>query len=410
MTTEQGARWLCCHLGAREHYAVPRALHRAGRLQQLVTDAWVTPGSWWTHLSGAVPRRLSERYHPDLANARVRGFTPSLVAHEAAWRIHGPSGWDLLTARNRWFGARAAGALRAIPESGAHETMVFAHSYSAREVLAHAKMRGWTTVLGQIDPGPEHFRIVQELSKQWPEYGVAPPAPPAAYFESWRAECALSDRIVVNSEWSREALIRAGVASQKLSVIPLTYEPETTGAIPVREFPPAFDATRPLRVLFVGHVAVAKGVPALLEALDELQDVPIELRIVGSTSMTVPTRFLQHPAIRWVGAVPRLEVMHHYRDCDVLVFPSFSDGFGMAQVEARGWQLPVIASPWCGAVVADGVTGLVLPEVSAGAIAAALRRVAESPALLHGFAAASAVAQPPGLADLSAALASLESQ
>ena len=34
-------KWLCCQLGAREHYAIPRALFRSGMLGYLVTDAWV---------------------------------------------------------------------------------------------------------------------------------------------------------------------------------------------------------------------------------------------------------------------------------------------------------------------------------------------------------------------------------
>ncbi len=38
-----GVSWICCQLGAREHFAVPRALHRDGKLAQLVTDAWA-PG------------------------------------------------------------------------------------------------------------------------------------------------------------------------------------------------------------------------------------------------------------------------------------------------------------------------------------------------------------------------------
>ena len=110
------ARWVCCHLGAREHYAVPRALHRRQRLHLLVTDAWVRPGSVWSRLPGELPRRLSERYHPELASARVRPFTLSLVVREALWRSRPARGWEQLMARNRWFGGRAAAALGEIRE------------------------------------------------------------------------------------------------------------------------------------------------------------------------------------------------------------------------------------------------------------------------------------------------------
>lgn len=402
-------QWVCCHLGAREHYAVPRALHRQQRLRQLITDAWVRPGSLWSRVPGKLPQRLSERFHPELADADVQGFTLSLMAREAVWRTQRPSGWDGLMARNRWFGHRSAGALSRIRVQKGQRTVVFAHSYSAREVFAYAKSRGWVTVLGQIDPGEEHFDVVQRLSDEWPEYGGAPPAPPAVYFESWREECALADWIVVNSDWSRDALVRARIPPDKLRVIPLAYQPEDIGPVAPHQYPETFTPARPLRALFVGHVAVVKGVPPLLEAVAQMTDVPIELRLIGATAMVVPSRFANHPAIHWVGAVSRSEVMRHYRECDVLVFPSQSDGFGMAQVEAQGWRLPIIASQFCGRVVADGVNGLLLPEVSARAIEAALRRVAETPALLANFSRDSAVATPSGIEALSASLLSLES-
>ena len=77
--------------------------------------------------------------------------------------------------------------------------------------------------------------------------------------------------------------------------------------------------------------------------------------------------------------------MRHYRDSDVLVFPSHSDGFGMTQVEAQVRGLPVVASLNCGQVVDDGVTGIVIPEVTPHAIAAALRQVAARPEMLRRY-------------------------
>ena len=56
-----------------------------------------------------------------------------------------------------------------------------------------------------------------ELAGEWQ------PAPPE-YWALWREECELADRIVVNSEWSREGLIRGGVPAEKISIIPLAYE------------------------------------------------------------------------------------------------------------------------------------------------------------------------------------------
>ena len=402
------ALWVCCHLGAREHYAVPRALHRLQRLRRLVTDAWVPPGSAWARLPGELPRRLSERFHPDLADADVRAFTTRLMMREAVWRARPAVGWSGLIERNRWFGRQAAGALHRVREVPGARTVLFAHSYSAQEVFRHARTRGWTRVLGQIDPGPEHFRIVQEAGAAREEYGSAPEAPPDEYFEAWHDECRLADWIVVNSEWSRDALARAGIPAEKLRVMPLAYERESGVPPPVREYPSEFTRPRPLRILFVGHVAVAKGAAALLEAVALLSDVPIELRLVGAASMTIPERIRNDPAIEVVGAVSRGDVMRFYRDSDVLVFPSLSDGFGMAQIEAQGWRLPIIASRSCGSVVQHGINGLLLDEVSPAAIAAAIRKVAQDPKLLERFSRGSNAANRGAVSALGRALLHLE--
>ncbi|MGH9883066.1 MAG: glycosyltransferase family 4 protein, partial [Pyrinomonadaceae bacterium] len=49
--------WLCSQLGAREHYAIPRALFRQGLLDHLLTDAWVPPSSPLAALSFGLGER-----------------------------------------------------------------------------------------------------------------------------------------------------------------------------------------------------------------------------------------------------------------------------------------------------------------------------------------------------------------
>jgi len=401
--------WVCCHLGAREHYAIPRALHLRGDLRLLVTDAWSPPGGWRRRGPARLARRLNERFHPQLASATIRPLTASLVAHELAWGLQRHEGWDLIGARNAWFQARAAVVVSHWqPDAGDHP-IVFAHSYSARAIFEVAKARGWTTVLGQIDPGPEHFAIARRLAASAPEFGPAPAEPPSAYLASWRDECALADRIIVNSDWSRTALTRAGVDVAKLRVVPLAYEPEQAGPPSRHVYPDVFTAARPLRVLYVGSVSVVKGVAELLRAMVSLDGLPITLRVVGKVGMAVPAEFAAHPSIEWVGAVTRSDVMTQFQECDVLVFPSHSDGFGMAQVEAQAHGLPVIASAFCGRVVDDGRTGLVLPAVTPAAIAEALRMMVARPGQLAEFSANAASRKASDVANLGAVLASVVS-
>ena len=406
MTAAAGTSWVCCHLGAREHYAVPRALHHAGRLALLVTDAWSPPHTRRAALASAMSARLGQRFHTDLAGTNVRSLTRSLILHEAGWRLRRRHGWDLVLARNEWFQAQAAAVLPQTPSG--QRTILFAHSYSARRIFAEARRRGWTTVLGQIDPGPEHFATLERLAAAHPEFGPAPPAPPPAYFAQWRNECELADWIVVNSDWSRESLLRAGVPERKLKTIPLAYEPEANPASGTRQYPARFSSERPLRALFVGTASVAKGIGDLLRAFAALGPAPIELRLVGECAMRVPERFANDPRIHWTGPVDRLTVMAHYRASDLLVFPSHSDGFGMAQIEAQGWALPIVASRNCGRVVSDEETGLLLSDVTPATIAAALQRAIDAPEMLARFSANISAKPGTGIPSLAAALRALE--
>ena len=71
------------------------------------------------------------------------------------------------------------------------------------------------TVLGQIDPGPAEERIVSELCLRNGRPIANWQRVPTSYWETWREECDLCDRIVVNSAWSRKALIERGCARGK---------------------------------------------------------------------------------------------------------------------------------------------------------------------------------------------------
>jgi glycosyltransferase involved in cell wall biosynthesis len=372
----------------------------------MVTDAWMRPGNPIAHVPIDSVRRLAERFHPDLESAVVHDLTLSLLAQEVEWRLQRRKDWDVLMARNAWFQREAALAIDRVEAPVENPVAVFAHSYSARAVLLAAKRRGWTTVLGQIDPGEEHFTIARRLADASPQFGPAPPAPPADYFAAWREECALADHIVVNSEWSRTAIVKAGIPSGKLRVLPLAYESAAAPPAP-RTYPERFTPERPLRLLFVGSVSVVKGMPELIEAMSMLRDLPVTLRIVGALSMAVPAEVNRWSAVEFAGPAPRSEIDGFYASSDVLMFPTHSDGFGMVQIEAQGHGLPIVASTHCGRVVEDGVTGVLLPDVTASSIVQAVQRLLNEPGMLTALSRQAARAERSTLAPMGEALMDL---
>ena len=376
--------WITCQLGFRDHYLVPRVLHRAGVLRQAYTEIWVKPGSLIHRLGG---QRLRERYHPELADAPVHAWNVRALGKELEYRARRLTLWPHILERNRWFQQRCIRALHSLRVRDAERVTLFAYSYAARDLLAYARSRGWRTVLGQMDAGQYDEQLMIELYARRAKVSGGWDRIPPEHWDNWRQECDLADRIVVNSSWSGEALTRAGIDGAKVRVVPLAYESHGPPQVTERDYPTAFTAQRPLRVLFLGMVNVRKGAAEAIEALGLLRDAPVHLTLVGPVGMNVNALpASSDPRLTIAGYLPRSIALQQYQSADVFLFPSHSDGFGMTQLEAQAHGLPIIASRHCGDVVRHERDGLLLPEVSASAIADALRRCLNDPEILRRFA------------------------
>jgi glycosyltransferase involved in cell wall biosynthesis len=201
----------------------------------------------------------------------------------------------------------------------------------------------------------------------------------------------LADHIVVNSEWSKRGLIEENIPAEKIFVVPLAYEPPAEAKGFTRSYPKEFTSERPLRVLFLGQVNLRKGAAPLLEAIRTLKEEPIAFWFVGPIQIEIPEDLASSRTVRWIGPVPRSEVSHYYREADVFIFPSFSDGFGLTQLEAQAWRLPLIASRNCGDVVQDDQNGWLLNKVTGQSIAEIVRQLLPSPGKLAKTAAAGGI-------------------
>ena len=131
----------------------------------------------------------------------------------------------------------------------------------------------------------------------------------------------------------------------------------------------------PFRLLFLGQVTLRKGIGLLFEALRLLPDMPLRLDIVGPIQVEVPDWIRRDPRVCFHGAVPRGEAGAFYRQADLFLFPTLSDGFGMTQLEALAASVPVIATRFCGDVVRDGVNGRVLPSAEPADLAQVIREL-----------------------------------
>ena len=378
--------WVCCQLGAREHYVVPRALQHHGLLRELITDLWI---------------RATGRFHPGLSSARVTASNAAALTFTLRSGLAGAKGWSLIHKRNDWF-QRAVVTRLTRRKHDADELSVFSYSYAAEGIFEFARERGWRTVLGQIDPGPAEERIVAQLHNGH-RNGWQPA--PAEYWKRWRRECDLADRILVNSNWSRDALLSEGIAPEKIRVIPLAFDPPEESSSFQRSYPAAFTPERPLRVLFLGQINLRKGAPQLFDAVKLLANEPVEFHFVGPLQIDIP-HSLKH-RIKWFGIAARNDVARHYRDADVFILPTHSDGFGLTQLEAQSWKLPVIASRFCGDVVTHNFNGLILDEVNGPTIAQTLQQLVCAPERLQTMSNNSRVDDRFSLSSLAVSLSTL---
>lgn len=125
------------------------------------------------------------------------------------------------------------------------------------------------------------------------------------------------------------------------------------------------DLPRPIWLYF-GRVAVEKGIEDFLGL-----DLPGTRLVVGDGPALADCR-RRFPDAVYVGYRFGAELAAHIAACDVFVFPSRTDTFGLVLLEAMACGVPVAAYPVTGPVdvVADGVTGVLGQDLRAAALAA----------------------------------------
>jgi len=357
-------------------------LHRSGKLEALFTDYW-SQGVWRALGRLAGGARLAGRWHEELSDAEVYGFNATAVWEGLRRRFEGRGDSYFSFLRiGSGFGRQTRTAMRKRREQNWENTVFFGYDTGFLEAAAWAKDRGAACVVCQMDPARTEVDLVREEEGRWPGWAKTPLLVPDEYFAWRKAEWALADIVMVNSKWTRDALVEQGVAGEKIEIVPLAYEPEPLPEDSPPPLPRRDD--EPLRVLYLGQVNLRKGVQYLLEAAKELGKA-VRIDIAGPIAISDKAVVGAPANVRFHGAVTRDRVKDFYRSADVFVLPTISDGFALTQLEAMAHGLPVVTTPNCGDVVNDGVDGFLVPARDASALAKALRTLAEDPERLDAM-------------------------
>lgn len=139
-----------------------------------------------------------------------------------------------------------------------------------------------------------------------------------------------------------------------------------------------------IRLLFVGNRTRRKGFDLLPQIIDRLPDDYLLYYTGGfQGKATAPP----HPRMVPLGSPDRDGLVAAYQSCDILLFPSRLEGFGIAPAEALACGRPVVTTD-AGAlpeVVDEGQSGFLCPRDDVAAYAEKVRILGEDAALRRRF-------------------------
>ncbi|MBT3831394.1 MAG: glycosyltransferase family 4 protein [Gammaproteobacteria bacterium] len=387
-----GQHWLCAQLGAREHYAIPRALQRHHRLDGFYTDYWGKGGTRLlaSKFNSKATRSLAAKHHPDIPEQKIR----SRNLRSLLWTSQLKLAAGFPSTNNMYRGYCEVGrkfacsVARQLDSHYPQNTVYFGYDTTSLEIMEKLRKENVLCVVGQVDPCRTEIELVREEAKTWPGWQANALEVPQVFFDRHEAEWELADKVIVNSEFSRQALISQGVISNKIAVIPLAYEPQVQPEIQENEKTPVFTNVRPLKVLYLGQVNLRKGIQYLMKAAATLPQGLVTIDVVGPIHIseaavkTAPDNLVFH------GPVTVDKIRDWYLQADVFVLPTLSDGFAITQLEAMAHGVPVITTPNCGDVVEDSADGYIVKPRDAEALATAITKYLQEPQSLAGHRAA----------------------
>jgi len=183
----------------------------------------------------------------------------------------------------------------------------------------------------------EKVEVVVRLKNQFPEWFIELPDKSPHQFQIEEDEYQMAKVVVVASTFTKNSLVKNGVQPSKIKINPYGVSNSFYTKKMKRE--------GKIRFLYLGLVGPAKGVPLLLDVWRELSlHQHAELWIAGQAPLFFTDMLDELQGVRYKGRVPHNNLPELFNECDVLLFPSFFDGFGQVILEAMAAGLPVITT------------------------------------------------------------------
>jgi glycosyltransferase involved in cell wall biosynthesis len=142
------------------------------------------------------------------------------------------------------------------------------------------------------------------------------------------------------------------------------------------------------RLLYVGRLSAAKGLPILLDSMNSLrtQYPDVKLTVVGDGEDRAELETLSRDlgletVVFFVGYKSQTEVRQIMQQTDIFVLPSFAEGVPVSLMEAMAAAVPVVTTRIAGIseLVDDGVSGYLVPPGNKTALREAIAALVAHP-------------------------------
>lgn len=208
-----------------------------------------------------------------------------------------------------------------------------------------------------------------------------------------------SDGFIALATTHKNQLLRLGVPSNKLTVIPNPYDPAYVKAAhssnpekPNKQF----------TIIYVAHICERKAQDVLITAASSVlkRHPGVDFELVGKV-LPGEEEFLKklhfliknyaiEQSIHFAGEVPYADVLTSLQKSDIFVFPTLTEMMPRAVIEAMVIGKPVIASAVDGIldIIQNRETGILVPPGNVTALADAICEFIENPDLANTLGAA----------------------
>ncbi|MDF3130809.1 glycosyltransferase family 1 protein [Kiritimatiellaeota bacterium B1221] len=267
---------------------------------------------------------------------------------------------------------------------------VMAYMASADFDMIHISTPGPMGMIGLLIARSLGLPVSGTYHTDFPRYAVKLSGDPGVEEGSWnfmRWFYGQMDRIACPSRATLEDLVAHDFDRDKLSVV--------GRGVKSHLFHPQFrseklrnqwDPHRPQKLLYVGRISEEKNLDCLVYAFQQLcqhrQDTQLIVVGDGPYLETMKSKLSGFPVI-FTGKQTGEALHQIYASCDLFLFPSETDTFGVVLMEAQASGLPVIVSGKGGTRFAmqPDVTGKVLSPMNHQTLQNAVTEYLEQPAL-----------------------------